>query len=298
MSCCAPRATGPDTPGQNVSMENVGGGAELYIDFSGPDPFLIRTLVGSDNIIITQLTQTIKFDLSLSMANEGGFAEVLDDTASTVTSKLFRTIQSSNASVSVTQNTDNIDLTVPVLSFANEGGFAEVFDDTASTATSKLFRTLQSSDLSVSITQNADNIDLRVPAFETYYSSKTDIVSNNTTTYVTVSTMASVAAGAPGEVWVFVCSCLVCHPSGLSTVNTRFRWQIETSSGVYANLETDININEPQTIAAGQRSSPRTRVYQSTLNMISPTIRLQVSMSAGVATGGQIEYAQVAGYKR
>jgi hypothetical protein len=248
MSCCAPRATGPDTPGQNVSMENVGGGAELYIDFSGPDPFLIRTLVGSDNIIISQLTQTIKFDLSLSMANEGGFAEV--------------------------------------------------FDDTASTATSKLFRTLQSSDLSVSITQNADNIDLRVPAFESYYSSKNDVVSNNTTTYVTVSTMDSVAAGAPGEVWVFVCSCLVCHPSGLSTVNTRFRWQIETSTGVYANLETDINTNEPQTIAVGQRSSPRTRVYQSTLSMISPKLRLQVSMSAGVATGGQIEYAQVAGYKR
>lgn len=252
MSCCAPRATGPDTPAQNVSIENIGGGAELYVDFSGPDPFLLRTLVSNGTIIVTQETQTIRLDVNLALANEGGFAEV--------------------------------------------------FDDNASTPTSKLFRTLQSADNSISVVQNADNINLQVttPAttFESYYSAKTDIVSTNNTTYVTVSEMASVASGAPGEVWIFVCSCLVCHPSGLTTVNTRIRWQIETSTNVWADLEANMNTNEPQTIAVGQRSSPRTRTYQATLNMIAPRLRLQVSMSAAVATGGQLEYAQVSGYKR
>lgn len=252
MSCCEARATGPDTPpGGDVSIENVGGGVETYVETTGPNPFEFRTLVSTDDTIeLTQNAETIDIKLNVELLNVGGFAEVYDDDESTATQKFFRTLQSSDGSVTITQNDDDIDLTVDAT------------------------------------------------ALETYYSSKTDIISTNNTTYVTVSTMDAVTGGAVGESWIFVCSCLVCHPSGLTTVNSRIRWQIETSAGVFTNLETDMNINEPQTIAVGQRSSPRTRTYLVTLSMATPRLRLQYSMSAAVATGGQVEYAQVSGYKR
>lgn len=252
MGCCEIRATGP-TPPSTVSMLNVGGGAEVYKTTTGPNPFEMRTFV------------------------------------------------STGATVTITTVGDTVNLeAAPTVALANEGGSAEVYDTATSTPTLKNLRTIYSSDATVSVTQEATRINLKVtPAtLETYFSEKSDIGSTNGTAYVVISTMDSIATGNTGEVWILFATCLICHPSGLSTVNTRINWQIETSAGVWADIETDLNTNEPQTIAVGQRSSPRARTYQVTLQMNAPRIRLRQSMSAAVATGGQVEYAKVSGIKR
>jgi hypothetical protein len=350
MACCEPRGNNPDTPGDDVSIVNVGGGVELYKIGTGPNPFELRTFTSIDNtVIITQNADTIDLFANIVLANEGIGADVYDGATSTpVTKNLrriraganitvtqnptditiaatvpatdtcanvgtgaqvyvtgtsvpfnFRTILSADSRLTVTQNANDITLTVNT-AVANEGGGVEVYDTVNSTLATKRLRTLTSTGGTVAITQNATTINLEVAAsaFESYFSEKTDIVSTNGTAYVVVSTMDAIVGGAIGEVWAFVCTCLICHPSGLSTVNSRLNWQIETSAGVWADLETDLNTNEPQTIAVGQRSSPRSRTYQATLAMATPRLRLRMSMSAAVATGGQTEYAKVSGYRR
>jgi hypothetical protein len=97
-------------------------------------------------------------------ANVGGFNEVYRD--KTGVDLNFRTLQSSDGSVTITQNADDLDLTVvgggggEVNDGANVGGFNEVYRD--KTGVDLNFRTLQSSDGSVTITQNADDLDLTV----------------------------------------------------------------------------------------------------------------------------------------
>lgn len=288
-----------------VALANEGGSAEVYDSATSTAVTkFLRTLYSSDtSLTVTQQATRINLQVpagaGLTLANEGTGADVYDVTNSTATNKLFRRLRSTDSSITVTQNATDINLQNAV-AVANEGGFAQVYDTATSTAILKNLRTIQSSDASVTVVQNATNIDLRVAAtpFETYFSEKTDIVTTNGTAYVVVSTMDSITGGAIGEVWTFVATCLICHPSGLTTVNSRINWQIETSAGVWADLETDMNTNEPQTIAGGQRSSPRARTYQATLAMATPRLRLRYSMSAAVATGGQVEYAKVSGYRR
>lgn len=253
MSCCTGRPTGPgSTPAGDVSIVNVGGGVELYRLTTGPNPFEFRTLV------------------------------------------------STNSTVSIAQNANTVDITSN-LSLANEGGSAEVFDTVNSTATLKLLRTLYSSDASVTVTQQATRINFQVPAAaaaKDYFESSTAIVTTNNTTYVTVWTSAAITGFLNGETWLAFVNCLICHPSGLTTVNTRIRWQIETSAAVFATMEDNINTNQPQTIGAGERSAPYGRFYNILSTMNTPRIRLQMSMSAFVATGGQVEYPRIYARKR
>jgi len=304
VSCCEPQGNNPTTPGGSVSLVNVGGGIEIYKVATGPNPFELRTLTSTDgSVSLTQNVDTI--DLSsnlsnLSVANEGTGSDVYDSTTSTSTLKNFRRIRAGDSTIVVTQNALDISVTCAI-GVSNEGGSAEVYDTVNSTATNKILRTLYSSDATVTVTQEATRINLKVPAgaaFKSYFSEKNDIVTTNNTPYVVVSTMDAIAGALNGEQWIFVATCLICHPSGLTTINSRINWQIETSAGVWGDLETDINTNEPQTIAVGQRSSPRARTYQTTLSMNAPRLRLRYSMSGFVATGGQVEYAKVSGFKR
>lgn len=351
MTCCEPRGNKSNPPGGTVTMVNVGGGVEMYIIGTGPNPFELRTLTSIDNtVIITQNAETVDLFANINLANEGTGARIYDAATSTPTTKNlrrinaganisvtenalditiaatvpatdscanvgtgadvyvtgssvpfnFRRINAGNATITVTQNASDISVVCPIV-LANEGGSAQVYDSATSTLTTRNLRTLYSSDASVTVTQEATRINFQVAAgagIEAYFSEKTDIGTTNNTTYVVVSTMDAVAEGAIGETWIFVATCLVCHPSGMTTVNSRINWQIETSAGVWADLETDININEPQTIAGGQRSSPRARTYQAVLAMAAPRLRLRMSMSAAVATGGQVEYAKVSGYRK
>jgi hypothetical protein len=93
-----------------------------------------------------------------SVINIGGFVEPY--VIGTDNPFEFRTYQSSDASVGITQNADNIDFTVATVTPAtmqNVGGFAEPY--VAGSSNPFDIRTYQSTDGSVAITQNADNLD-------------------------------------------------------------------------------------------------------------------------------------------
>jgi hypothetical protein len=113
---------------------------------------------------------------------------------------------------------------------------------------------------------------------------------------VTVWTSAATAAVA-GQTWVWWCSCLIIHVVGLSTVNTRFRWQYETAAGVWATFEDNINVSEQEIVVTGEKGSPRTRIYNLAVVFSGMKIRLQTSMSAAVASGGTVEAPQVMGLR-
>lgn len=286
----------------NVSLVNEGTGADVYdTTTSTATTKNFRRIRAGSNVTVLQNATDITISATVpatdSCANVGSGADVY--VSGSLVPFNFRRINSADARLTVTQNANDITLTNNI-AVANEGAGAQVYDTVNSTLANKVLRSITSTGGTVTVTQNATTINLEVPAnvFETYFSEKTDIVTTNGTAYVVVSTMDAIAGGAINEVWTFVASCTICHPSGLSTVNTRINWQIETSAGVWADLETDLNTNEPQTIAVGQRSSPRTRTYQATLQMATPRLRLRMSMSAAVATGGQVEYAKVSGYRR
>ena len=297
MSCCEAKTTGPNTPTGDVSIVNVGGGFEIYRNGTGPNPFELRTLF-SNTIEVIQAAQSLTFEFEL---------ENLSDTGCSIWDGLynpagFKSIFSAPADgISVSCEDDrirlvNIDKGSDVTLTSAGGGASIVADGTGPALANKSL--VQGANVTITSDANTVTIAAASGAVEGYYSEKTDIVTTNGTAYVTVSTMDAVANGNSGETWVFVASCEVCHPAGLSTVNTRIEWQIETSTNNFTTIETDINICEPITIGVGQRSSPRTRTYQQVLAMNSPRFRLRMSMSAVVATGAQVEFAQVSGFRR
>lgn len=286
----------------NISLANEGTGADVYDNAtSTPTTKNIRRIKAGANVTVTQnatdITIAAVVPTASTCANVGTGADVYVAASSGPFN--FRRINAADARITVTQNATDITVGCPI-TVANEGAGTGLYDTVNSTLAAKLIKSLTSTGGTVTITNTATTVNLEVPlsVFETYFSEKTDIVSTNGTAYVTVSTMDAVTGGAIGEIWTFVCTCLVCHPSGLYTVNTRIEWQIETSAGVFTNLETNLNVNEPETIAGGERSSPRARTYQATLAMATPRLRLRMSMSAAVASGGVLEYAKVSGYRR
>ena len=120
--------------GANVSLANVGGGAEVWIDPS-ENPFKLRTNVSSDgSVAITQFVETLDFVVdfggNVSIINVGGFAEWFK--VGTENPFELKTAQSSDGSVTITVNADDIDLTVPVASGAE---VFQVDDDTSTVST-------------------------------------------------------------------------------------------------------------------------------------------------------------------
>jgi hypothetical protein len=295
--CCEVKDRSGQTPGEQVSIENVGGGVELYRDGTGPDPFELRTLT-STTLELTQNANTVSAEFELENLSATGCA-IWNGQYGPAGFKSLYADPTQGISLSCEADRIRIVNLRGDATCANVGAGSQVYV-TGSTGPFN-FRTIRSSDSTVQVTQNATDIDLKVSGLSTvegYYSSKNDIVTTNGTAYVVVSVMDAIANGNTGESWVLVCSVAVCHPPGLTTVNTRLRWDIETSTNVWATMETDLNVCEPITIAAGQRSSPRTRTYNPTLAMNAPRVRCLMSMSAAVATGGEVEFAQVSGYRR
>lgn len=299
MSCgsfCVPvGAAGSGSGGDPATAVNVGGFTEVYVAGSS-NPFEFRTLQSSDSSVnIAQNAQDIDLTVTIPPAataqNVGGFAEAY--VAGSSDPFDFRTFQSSDSSVNITQNAQDIDLTVTPATVANVGGFAEVY--VAGSSNPFNLRTIQSSDSSITVVQNADNIDLRAVGGGAFTFKRSDdtsnvIATNNTNVYSTVWISANSNMTA-GENWYLWVNCLICHPSGLSTVNTQIAWFIETGAGIFSQLEGDINTNQPQTIPPGQRSAPYGRFYR--LLPVARTacrVMLQMRMSAAVATGGQVEY--------
>jgi hypothetical protein len=121
-------SVGVNPPEVEHTIENVGGGSEIYVNGTGPNPFELRTCTSTTGSVgITQGATTL--DFRCDAANIGGFVEVYVDASDLP--KKFRTFQSSDASVGIVQNVEDIDLTVPPSSGA------EVFqvDSTATKST-------------------------------------------------------------------------------------------------------------------------------------------------------------------
>lgn len=298
MSCCEPVATGPTVSGYDI--ENVGGGVELFIDGSGPNPYQFRTLVNGTNTTVVENAETVQVNVALPTAstceNIGLGADVYVDASSGPF--YFRGIIAANSTITITQGTTDVSIACNITA-ANEGGGAQVLDTSTSTAILKNLRSILSGDGSIGVTQLATTIDIRVASpLKTYFSEVTSSVGTNSNSYVVVGTMAVVSTGLAGETWVFVCSCLVCCLQGLTTVNQVIRWEIETSAGVWGILETAISHQWGITLAAGDVSTPSCRTYSAVLGMNSPRIRLSTRMSAFVASGGIVENPKVSGYKR
>lgn len=109
------------------------------------------------------------------LENIGGFVEVLSNPGVAQTPYNFRTFQSSNGDLTITQNLDNIDIIAGSNPFITDiesvGGFSSLVQlDGVSSLHN--FRTVQSSDNSITITQNADDVDFIV---NSAISSATDI---------------------------------------------------------------------------------------------------------------------------
>lgn len=101
--------------------------------------------------------------------NIGGFREVYKNYTDAGSTRTFhlRTLQSSDGSITITQNSDNVDFKSNTLNYAvdNVGGFNEVYKNYTDASGTRTFhlRTLQSSDGSITITQNANDIDFIAP---------------------------------------------------------------------------------------------------------------------------------------
>lgn len=129
--CCSPvGVAGPDNVVHTII--NIGNEAEWYVVGTGPNPFELRTAESSDGTVgilqgASTVDFTVDFGANVSVTNIGIFAEWF--VTGTENPFEFRTVQSSDGSVTVTQNADNIDLSV------ESGSGVEVFqvDDDSST---------------------------------------------------------------------------------------------------------------------------------------------------------------------
>jgi hypothetical protein len=104
-----------------VSLLNIGGEAEWYVNGTGPDPFEIRTAYSSDGTVgifqePDKVDFTIDIDSLVSVVNVGGESQWYV-VGSSGPFKI-RTAYSSDGSVSIVQEVEKVDITVPVVSGA------------------------------------------------------------------------------------------------------------------------------------------------------------------------------------
>jgi hypothetical protein len=217
------------------TIVNVGGFAESYVIGTGPNPFELRTL------------------------------------------------QSSDGTVTITQNADDIDFQVPapeVHTIENIGGFAESYVIGTGPNPFEL-RTLQSSDGTVTITQNADNIDFAVPPVvlppEAWQVDTSTLIDTDSNTFVTFITMSGDAKVKEDEVWQINMGVLICCPYATAGtgVNAETQWQIEGPAGVFTQIDL-YSVDEHITIVGSERSSPHFRMIKHTALMDAPRMRVRV----------------------
>lgn len=297
-TCCNPW---PPITGGPHTIINIGGEVEWYSIGTGPNPFELRTAKSDDgSVVITQFASTVDFsvdfDGNVSIINIGGFFEVFR--VSTFNPFELRTFQSSDSSISFVQNVDNLDLKVDFdgnVSIRNVGGEAEFYK----VATSNPFdlRTAYSSDLSVEIIQEVDKVNFKVEGGTPFKAFQVDTTATGGTgnnSYTTIATIAGDAKVLDGEEWKFNVCVMICHPVGLSTVNTFVQWQIETSAGVFSEID-EWQINWPISISGGDPSTPTHRTKNVTVSMDAPRMRCRQKMSSFVATGTLMEHPRWGG---
>lgn len=297
-ACCDPVGTG----GDNVvhTVRNVGGGVESYVIGTGPNPFDLRTFESSDaSVGIVQTATTIDLTVDagdlVSLANVGGFVEVFVDPSGPNPFNL-RTLQSSDSTVDVSQNANDIDFAVDaadLVSLANVGAGAEVWVDPSGPDPFNL-RSVRSPNATVTVVQTATEIQLEVPTpaagTPVFQVDSTASKSTTLTTYQLVTTLATDPDSqiADGETWKINLCILVCHPVNVFTVNTFVKWSIETAAGVFTQLD-EWQINAPITISGGEPSMPFHRTINTVIAFDDPRMRVEVKMSAVQASATLVE---------
>lgn len=292
--CCSPVGAGKKTEVIHT-IQNVGGGAESYVNSTGPDPFDLRTFISSDSTVgISQTATTLDFTVDVadlvSLANIGGFAEVFVDPSGPDPFKL-RTFKSSDGTVGIVQGVDSLDFTVDgedIVSLKNVGGGAKVWVETSGPDPFEL-RSVTSPDGSVDVAQTATEIQIQVPAAlgaEVFQvDDDTSTVSTTSTTYQLLAILATDPDTQikDGEEWKINLCLLVCHPVNVFTVNTWVRWSIETAAGVFTQID-EWQINAPIIIQVGEPSMPFHRTRNVTIAFDDPRMKVEIKMSAAQAS--------------
>lgn len=191
----------------------------------------------------------------------------------------------------------------PLHGIINVGGFAEVYRNGTGPGVYEQ-RTLQSSDASVGILQNALDVDFTVlsgaVAADVFQTDSTATRSSNSTTPTVMATMAGTSKMLEGEQWKVNMCVLVCYPTTGPTANAQQFWEIETSAGVFTEIDK-YSIKTPLAISGAEKSQPFHRTIKITAGMDAPRMRLLVHRTSAGSTaffwelprwgGAQIEEA-------
>jgi hypothetical protein len=151
-------------------LNNIGVGVQVFDTASPVGVGNLRTLVSSDSsITISQIGNEINLTLSplpppsITLQNQGLFGAAVYNDTSVPPVYNFRRLYSSNGSLTVLQEAEQINLQVTASStsaISNEGGGAEIYID--GTASPFELRTLTSPTATVTITEVGDEIQLEV----------------------------------------------------------------------------------------------------------------------------------------
>ena len=273
-----------------VSLDNVGAGAEVWVEPTGPMPFDLRTVrspLGSVDVVQT----ADEIQLEVTGENVGLFIQIY--VAGSVGPFQWRSLQSSDSTVSIVQNLTDIDFTVDIeslMSIANVGTGAEVWVDPSGPDPFNL-RSVRSPLGTVDVVETATEIQLEVDLGGVKLAFETDslaIKSTTSTTYQLVANLAGDAKVLDGETWRLQYGLLVCHPANVFTVNTFIEWRIETAAAVFT-LFDEWQINAPITIQVGEPSMPFSMPKKLVANMDAPRMQCNVKMSAVQASATQVE---------
>ena len=106
MSCCAAIGTGPSSDDLAVSLVNVGAGAKIYVEGTGPDSFEIRSITGTGAVITQSATEiNVKVE-NVNIGGEVGFYKQFN----IITGKHeWLTVKSSDNSVDISIDGDTVD---------------------------------------------------------------------------------------------------------------------------------------------------------------------------------------------
>lgn len=277
--CCDPVVgSGGGGGGSTATATNVGGGAEVYVTGSS-SPFEFRTLTTDGSVTIVESADEIELSVAAMtpLTNVGAGEGVY-----TGTPNELKSITGSGAAV-VSSNATEINIDVPAPTpLSNVGGGEGVY-----TGTPNQLKSLTAGS-NITLTPNATEIliDATGGGFPaTYFEAVNLSFTTNGTAYVAVWTTAATPM-LIGETWLVHCRWLHANLAGLSTVNVRNRWLVETAAAVFTVLENNLNQNEQMSLAALNVASPRERFYRIIPAFNNPRFRIEMSMSAAVATGG------------
>jgi len=274
-----------------VSLDNIGLGAEVWVDTTGPNPFELRSIrspLGS--VAVVQTADEVQ--LEVTGENVGLFIQIYVD-GSTGPFQ-WRSVQSSDSTVDITQNLTDIDFKVDIdslMSLANIGTGAKVWLETSGPDPFEL-RSVRSPLGTIAVVQTADEIQIEVDdpggGNTSFEEDSNAVKSTSSTSYQLLAQLPGDAKVLDNANWRLQFGLLVCHPANVFTVNTFVGWFVETALGVFT-LFDEWQINAPITIQVGEPSIPFSMPKDFTASIDAPRMEVYVKMSANQASMTQVE---------